>query len=253
MSGGPKSKADDTEADDKEEDSSMGKVVFLEAEVYRLRAALERLGHSPDGLEGADNSSRRPVVPAGSIMSLAQRPLQPQLAISGNAGSMLDAAGHPINFADPQQFMQHGISDVGIPFATQGTPAHHFSDVSTEVFTPYGVFPQSLGNITSPSTCVLPWSIVAETFLMLISTQPTNISLGKRQHALPLHLSPRKTAPAPPTDGLHPLHLRQPPRVQQYPRKPPTRIHPAIPTQQSQPAPTSNPNAQLRREPPSNI
>jgi len=178
MSGGPKSKDPsvdedaDADANDKEEDSSMGKVVFLEAEVYRLRAALEQLGHSADaptgsgeGGEGGGARRQGPVVPAGGIMSLAQRPLQPQLAISGNAGSMVDGSGNAIDLRDTQQFMQHGVSDVGIPFATQSTPAHHFSDVSTEVFTPYGVFPQSLGNIASPSTCVLLRSSPLQTHL----------------------------------------------------------------------------------------
>jgi len=192
MSGGPESKNDDAETSDKEEDSSMGKVVFLEAEVYRLRAALEQLGHSPDELTGG-NSSQRPVVPVGSIMSLAQRPLQPQLAISGNAGSMLDVSGNPINLADPQQFMQHGMSDVGIPFATQDTPAHHFSDVSSEVFTPYGVFPQSLGNIASPSTCVLapqPYR----------STIPANLHLDY-QHQHGQTTTHHHTTPTGPANG----------------------------------------------------
>jgi len=136
---------------DKEEDYSYGKVMFLEAEVMRLRAALEKF--SEDGQLPALDKGKMPVGRSDkSPIYLAQRPLQAQTQISGNAGSMLDPMGNPINPWDTQQFMRYGMTDVAVPYTSAPLPPSDISLKSTQAFVPYGVFPEAIGNISEANS-----------------------------------------------------------------------------------------------------
>lgn len=125
--------------------------MFLEAEVMRLRAALEKL--SADGQLPALDQGGMPVRRSDkSPIYLAQRPLQAQTQISGNAGSMLDPAGNPVNPMDTQAFMRYGMTDVAIPYTSASLPAKDISLRSTQAFVPYGVFPEAIGNISEANS-----------------------------------------------------------------------------------------------------
>lgn len=135
----------------KEEDYSYGKIMFLEAEVTRLRAALEH--SSAGGQLPALDKGNMPVRRSDkSPIYLAQRPLQGQTQISGNAGSMLDQAGNPINPMDTQQFMRYGMTDVGVPYTSADLPSSDISLRSTQAYVPYGVFPESIGTISEANS-----------------------------------------------------------------------------------------------------
>jgi len=125
--------------------------MFLEAEVMRLRAALEKL--SADGQLPALDKGGMPVRTSDkSPIYLAQRPLQAQTQISGNAGSMLDPAGNPINPMDTQAFMRCIMSDVAIPYTSASLSSADISLNSTQAFVPYGVFPEAIGNISEANS-----------------------------------------------------------------------------------------------------
>jgi len=136
---------------EKEEDFSYGKIMFLEAEVTRLRAALENM--SADGQLPALDQGKMPVRRSDKTpVYLAQRPLQAQTQISGNAGSMMDSAGNPINPMDTQQFMRYGMTDVAVPYISDSTPSADISSNSAQAYVPYGVFPEPIGNISEANS-----------------------------------------------------------------------------------------------------
>lgn len=134
-----------------EEEFSTGKVMFLEAEVQRLREALAQL--QTHGEATSASKGKMALRPSASATNHpTQRPLHAQTQISGNAGSMLDASGATINPMDTQQFVQHGMSDIGITEEALAAPDADLELGNMAAVTPYGVLPQPLGNAAHPAT-----------------------------------------------------------------------------------------------------
>lgn len=142
----------------KEENMSMGKVMFLEAEVKRLRDALEKAtSERSSSIDGGRDRGNTFVASSSRArrndpIYLTQRPLQPQIQLSGNAGSLLDSSGTPIDTTDTAAFMRHGLSDVAFTPSSLAGPDMPLN--STEAFTPYGIVPQSLGTMGNPQAYV---------------------------------------------------------------------------------------------------
>jgi hypothetical protein len=144
--------ADKTRPHGKEENLSMGKVMFLEAEVKRLRDALEKAIIDAARSNAATRGTGSVPLPSRDMgkdpVYLSQRPLQAQSQFSGNAGNLIDSSGSTMNPRNTTAFMRYGMSDVAFTPSPLAGPDVPLS--STEAFTPYGVIPQSLGFMNNP-------------------------------------------------------------------------------------------------------